>query len=175
MFVNPAHGHALGVHAGVSGQSDKEVIRGIMNYQIEVAKILMHERLIVGAIDAANIDGPNLPGLQCCGEDSGYNRRVTAAGQCQKDLTGTDALTDLSNLASSHVFGRKAVFGAANIKAKVLEHLTAVLAGGDFRMKLHAPEVSQVTGGHGGVVGAGEHFDLIPRLNAVAVALEDFG
>src|SRR6185369_7739031 len=111
-----------------------------------MAEITLHEGFVVGAVDAADVDGADLPGSKRLREQAGHYGRVTAAGQGQEHFPLPDRGLDFGNFGGGGVPGREAVFGATDLKDEVFVYLRAVLGSGDFRMELHAPQMAEMPG-----------------------------
>jgi hypothetical protein len=70
-----------------------------VDVEVEVAEIFFHEGLVVGAVDAADVDGADLRRLKRLGEQGRHHGRVGAARQREEDAATAYGGADFFDLA----------------------------------------------------------------------------
>src|SRR3989344_4107526 len=146
VLVDIAHREALLTHIRLAAKRREEPFRCVHDlnrYPILVVEIFSHVRLIIGSVDAADVDAEELSALaakrffqQIC--DDG---RIRTAGKRYQDFLVPDLLPQFRNFSLRRIMRGEAICDSADLKAEVLIHARAFRRLRHFGVELDAPQM----------------------------------
>src|SRR3989344_912737 len=161
VFIHSSHRKAFLSHRCLSAkriEKERSRVSNLYFYPILPAEILLHIRLVVGAVYAANVHALYLSFGAFMGffEKIRYDGGVGTARERDKHFLAGDFLFKVGYFLLRDAVRGEAVGDAADLYAEILIHFRALSRIRDFRMELHAPEMLISSGGDRRVVCSAE-------------------
>src|SRR3989344_141448 len=171
-LVYIAYGHAFLTHRSLTFKRFQKFfcrIEYLDIYPIFFAEIFAHVRLVVGAVDAADVDAFEFRAGRF--EEIGDDRRIGAAGKRDKNLFIPDEFFELGNFLFRDTVGGETVDDPTYLE-EVVVYLFSLDRVGHFRMELHTPQMFEAPGGDRRIICSAQYLYHATELNSIAVAFK---